>query len=1302
MVQSLKHNAEVGSNDKPPLLINELDFPEWKERFERYVRAKDIKIWLCIVKGCGATPVRTLTIDTYLALTDDQKKFYDCEEKAMSMITMAMTQSILHTFRKRNSSKELWDSMIQRYEGNEMYKKRRLERLKTQFVVFKALKNESFDDTVNRFYHLLSELDRSKEGIYTEFEKVEKFLNCLSREWNMYTALIREGVLYEELTLEEVVQKLRGYAWNMEDQASEFEKIQDPQLYKASKPTDKGSSGGVGVALYSENEGHASEHAFISNNFSSSGTTNSNQGMYSSSGAQKSQGTSVNIPKIDASCLKMIEENMSLLASFMTAYENFCLGKLVEPSSLDEDFDQIDQDEMEELDLQLNMALLVRRAKKFLLKTGRKFIGGQTKTRMGVDMSKVKCYNCGIYGHFARDCRKPKMERSDRDNNSRGNNSRPQYNASNATSNSNARSSGSENTTSSTNNAMVAQPLQSVTEPYDWGCALENISGAIVSQAFIAEIVNEEVYEEVVEETSIEELAVVAEVLGEELDSGNVTENESPSIEETVEKPSKTEDGEKGERFEFNISTAEMQQFADAEAKRLEENSVENEACAFMAGIEEQLKRAIYIWYIDSGCSRHMTGNKELLNNFKQIRGGYVNFAGEKGGYITGEGSVSNGKITLHKVNYVEELKHNLMSVSQICDNKYTMLFTDKACFVLRPGFVVPEDWIVIRAPRVNNTYVMDMRPLVNSSAPVTCLLSKATEDQSYLWHRRMGHVHLRKMNHLVKNNLVLGVPLRSFNMHNKCESCEKGKIKRKPHKPKTVNSIQKPLELLHMDLFGPIHVASIGGMSYCLVVTDDFSRYSWVFFLKTKDQTAGILRDLFKQLEKNYSLPIKKIRSDNGTEFKNQYMDELCREMGIIHQFSAPYVPQQNGVAERKNRTLIEAARTMLSESKLPIFFWAEAVNTACYVLNHVLTVKREDKTCYELLEGRKPNVSGFQPFGIKCVIKRTKDTPKMGEVGEIGFFLGYANGTPNKRVYNIKKRTVEIVFDITPLSFDPPPSEFGPKSGYDYDKLFDSFDLPDVSEEDSEVVYTHLVNKDEVDASWRASIPTNVSSSVPVADSSTVNDVVADQIPNAAAQTTSGDLYVDFSAYPNVDASSGNGGASSSTAHAEGEIQSNLGNNLQAPAIPVPRTNIHHPVDNIIGNPSAGVQTRRSISEMQCLFSAIKKEEIYNLSLHECFISQIEPKNYQMALKDNSWCEAMQEELAQFDKLKVWNLVDLPKGQHAINTKWVLSARRTIRVSSSETRHGWLFKASIRKKGLIIQKFMHRWQDWKLFVCF
>ncbi|MFS7919599.1 hypothetical protein Hanom_Chr03g00214541 [Helianthus anomalus] len=150
----------------------------------------------------------------------------------------------------------------------------------------------------------------------------------------MYTTLIREGVLYEELSLEEVVQKLKGYAWNIEDQASDFEKIQDPQLYKASKPVNKDNNGGVMLPYIQKMKPL--------------------QGMYSSSRAQKSQATNLNIPKLDPSCLKLIEENMSLLASFMMANEKFCLGKLLEQSSLDKDFDQIDQDEMEELDLQLN------------------------------------------------------------------------------------------------------------------------------------------------------------------------------------------------------------------------------------------------------------------------------------------------------------------------------------------------------------------------------------------------------------------------------------------------------------------------------------------------------------------------------------------------------------------------------------------------------------------------------------------------------------------------------------------------------------------------------------------------------------------------------------------------------------------------------------------------------------------------------------------------------------------------------------------------------------------------------------
>ena len=140
------------------------------------------------------------------------------------------------------------------------------------------------------------------------------------------------------------------------------------------------------------------------------------------------------------------------------------------------------------------------------------------------------------------------------------------------------------------------------------------------------------------------------------------------------------------------------------------------------------------------------------------------------------------------------------------------------------------------------------------------------------------------------------------------------------------------------MDLFGPVNVRSIGGKYYCLVVTDDFSRYSWVFFLGTKDETTVMLKNLFTQLANIHNRKIKRIQSDNGTEFKNQTLEAYCQEHGIEHQYSVPYVPQQNGVAERKNMTLIEATRTMLADSQLPDIFWAEAVNTACYVLNRAI----------------------------------------------------------------------------------------------------------------------------------------------------------------------------------------------------------------------------------------------------------------------------------------------------------------------------------------------------------------------------
>ncbi|GJT50222.1 putative ribonuclease H-like domain-containing protein [Tanacetum coccineum] len=198
---------------------------------------------------------------------------------------------------------------------------------------------------------------------------------------------------------------------------------------------------------------------------------------------------------------------------------------------------------------------------------------------------------------------------------------------------------------------------------------------------------------------------------------------------------------------------------------------------------------------------------------------------------------------------------------------------------------------------------------------------------------------------------------------------------------------------MLHMDLFGPTSVKSINHKTYCLVVTDDFSRFSWVFFLASKDETSRILKRFITEIENQLNHKVKVIRCDNGTKFKNKEINEFCGLKGIKREFSVARTPQQNGVAERKNMTLIEAARTMLADSLLPTVFWAEAVNTACYVMNRVLVTKPHNKRPYELIIGRPPSISFMRPFGCPVTILNTLNPlGKFDGKAEEGFLVGYS----------------------------------------------------------------------------------------------------------------------------------------------------------------------------------------------------------------------------------------------------------------------------------------------------------------------
>ncbi|GKA00341.1 putative ribonuclease H-like domain-containing protein [Tanacetum coccineum] len=250
------------------------------------------------------------------------------------------------------------------------------------------------------------------------------------------------------------------------------------------------------------------------------------------------------------------------------------------------------------------------------------------------------------------------------------------------------------------------------------------------------------------------------------------------------------------------------------------------------------------------------------------------------------------------------------------------------------------------------------------------------------------------------------------------------------------------------MDLFGPTSVRSINHKTYCLVVTDDFSRFSWVFFLATKSETSGILKKFITEVENQLNHKVKVIRSDNGTEFKNREMDEFCGQKGIKREYSVARTPQQNEVAERKNRTLIEAARTMLADSLLPTVFWAEAVNTACYVLNRVLVTKPHNKTPYELIIGRAPSISFMRPFGCPVTILNTLDPlGKFDGKAEEGFLVGYSVNSKAFKVFNTKTRKVKENMHVNFLENKPNVAGQGPNWLFDIDSLTNSMNYQPVT---------------------------------------------------------------------------------------------------------------------------------------------------------------------------------------------------------------------------------------------------------------
>ncbi|GJW14821.1 retrovirus-related pol polyprotein from transposon TNT 1-94 [Tanacetum coccineum] len=422
-------------------------------------------------------------------------------------------------------------------------------------------------------------------------------------------------------------------------------------------------------------------------------------------------------------------------------------------------------------------------------------------------------------------------------------------------------------------------------------------------------------------------------------------------------------------------------------------------------------------WIKDSGCSKHMTGNKSLFSTYKAYDGGNVVFGSNLKGKIIGKGTISNDSLTISNVEHVDNLAFNLLSVGQICDNKCQVLFTEEGSEIIKDGKIIGN------GIRKNGLYVMK---LGNKSQDKLCLATVV--DNSTLWHRRLGHANMRLIQSLSSKELVRNLPKLKYDKHF-CDACKIGKQAHASHKAKNMVSTKRCLELLHMDLFGPSAIKSYGGNLYTLVVVDDYSRYTWTRFLKTKNEAFEKFEILSRKIQNQLGSSIIAIRTDHGREFDNEVQfGAYCDAQGITHNFSAPRTPQSNGVVERKNRTLQEMSRTMLNEQSIPQKFWCNAVDTSTYILNRILIRPILGKTPYEIFRGRKPSLEYFKVFGSKCFILNTKDyLTKFDPKSYEGVFLGYSQNSKAYIVLNKHTMKVEESLNVT-FDESPPPTKLSP----------------------------------------------------------------------------------------------------------------------------------------------------------------------------------------------------------------------------------------------------------------------------------
>jgi len=395
-------------------------------------------------------------------------------------------------------------------------------------------------------------------------------------------------------------------------------------------------------------------------------------------------------------------------------------------------------------------------------------------------------------------------------------------------------------------------------------------------------------------------------------------------------------------------------------------------------------------WIIDSGCSNHMTGDKEKLKNLVEYKGKHVVVTANNSKLAiahVGDAVVSSQlnlkDVSLQNVYHVPGMKKNLLSVAQLTSSGHFVLFGPQDVKVYRDLESLDEP--VIKGQRLESVYVMSAQ---------TAYVDKTRKSETVdLWHQRLSHVSFSKLNMMMRRSALKGLPQLEVRIDAICAGCQYGKAHQLPYEESKWRA-KGPLELIHSDVFGPVKQASVSGLKYMVTFIDDFSKFVWVYFMKEKSETFSRFKEFKEVAEAEINKRICCLRSDNGGEYISDEFSYYLRDCRINHQFTCANTPQQNGIAERKNRHLAETCRSMLHAKNVPSRWWAEAMKTAAFVINKLPQQRLDFQSPFEKLWNKKPTVSYFRVFGCVCYVfipnhLRSKMDKKVVRC----IFVGYDN---------------------------------------------------------------------------------------------------------------------------------------------------------------------------------------------------------------------------------------------------------------------------------------------------------------------